>query len=97
MHLDPDDLRLFYKLYPTLLCFVNQRLGIMGDSFTVPGRFGGLPPDQRIKLRDALVTHMDLIDTFVSENPFKLSGDELDRMHALIDRARGGGRRGAGA
>jgi BlaI family transcriptional regulator, penicillinase repressor len=27
----------------------------------------------------------------------RLTGDELDRMHALIDRARGGGRRGGGA
>jgi predicted transcriptional regulator len=27
----------------------------------------------------------------------RLTGDELDRMHALIERARGGGRRGGGA
>ena len=72
MHLDPDGLRSFYKLYPSLLCFVNQRLGIMGTHFTVPEQFGGMPPDQRIKLRDALVANKDLIDAFVSENPFKL-------------------------
>ena len=38
MRLDPDELRLFYKLYPALLCFVNQRQGITSTPFTTPGR-----------------------------------------------------------
>ena len=85
MHLDPDGLRSFYKLYPALSCFVNQRLGIIGPGFTVPEQFGGMPPDQRIKLRDGLVTNKNLIDAFVSENPFKLSDDELEIVRSWKD------------
>ena len=29
MQLDPHDLHLFFKLYPALLCFVNQRLNVV--------------------------------------------------------------------
>jgi hypothetical protein len=78
MPLDPDELRLFYKLYPALLCFVNQRQGITSTPFTTPEGFGKLPIEERLKLRDALVADMDLIDAFVSENPCSLSGDELE-------------------
>ena len=68
-----------------LMCFVNQRLGVMSTHFTLPEQFGGLPPDERIKLRDALVANMDLIDAFVSENPFNLSGDELEIVRSWKD------------
>ena len=85
MRLDPDELRLFYKLYPSLLCFVNQRQGITSTPFTTPEHFGRLPIDERLKLRDALVANMDLIDAFVSENPFKLSEDELEVVRAWKD------------
>ena len=64
---------------------MNQRLGIIGTRFTVPEQFGGMPPDQRIKLRDGLVTNKDLIDAFVSENPFKLSDDELEIVRSWKD------------
>lgn len=85
MRLAPDDLRSFYKLYPALLCFVNRRLGIMGERFSVPEQFGGMPPDQRIKLRDALVANLDQIDAFVSENPFNLLDDELEIVRSWKD------------
>src|SRR5262245_10415824 len=89
MPLDPDELRLFYKLYPSLLCFVNQRQGITSTSFTKPEYFGRPAIDERIKLRDALVANMDLIDAFVSENPFKLSDDELAIVRSWKDLAAG--------
>src|SRR5262245_29491952 len=82
MPLDPDELRLFYKLYPALLCFVNQRRGITSTPFTTPEGFGILPIEERLKLRDALVANMDLIDAFVAENPFKLAEDELEIVHS---------------
>ncbi len=85
MRLDPDDLRLFYKLYPSLLCFVNQRQRITTTPFTTPEHFGRLAIEERLKLRDALVANMDLIDAFVSENPFKLSGDELEDVRSWKD------------
>src|SRR5437764_5742569 len=85
MHLDSEDLRSFYKLDPALLCFVNQRLGITSTLFTVPGQFGGLPMDEQIKLRDALPEHIDLIDAFVSENPFGFKDDELEIVRSWKD------------
>lgn len=85
MRLDPDELRLFYKLYPALLCFVNQRQGITSTPFTTPGDFGKLPIEERLKLRDALVANMELIDAFVAENPFKLSEDEQEIVRSWKD------------
>jgi hypothetical protein len=77
MRLDPHELRLFYKLYPALLFFVNQRLKVVEKPLARPEKVIKLPTEDRIKLRDALVANMDLIDAFVSENPFKLSENEL--------------------
>ncbi len=85
MRLDPDDLRLFYKLYPALMLFVNQRLGITRTPLTKPEEFGRLPTEERIKLRDGLPEHMDLIDAFVSENPFGLPEDELEIVRSWND------------
>jgi hypothetical protein len=78
MPLDPDELRLFYRLYPALLCFVNQRRRITNTPFTTPGDFGKLPIEERLKLRDALVANVELIGAFVAENPFKLREEELE-------------------
>ena len=85
MPLDPDELRLFYKLYPSLLCFVNQRQGVTSTPFDVPEHFGRLPIEERLKLRDALVADIQLIDAFVSENPFELSQDELEVIRSWKD------------
>jgi hypothetical protein len=85
MRLDPDDLRLFYKLYPALMLFVNQRLGITRTPLTKPEEFGRLPTEERIRLRDGLPEHMDLIDAFVSENPSVLPEDELEIVRSCKD------------
>jgi hypothetical protein len=85
MLLNPDELRLFYKLYPALLCFVNQRHGITSTPFTTPGDFDELSVEERLKLRDDLVAHRELIDTFVTENPFKLPEDEREVVRSWND------------
>jgi hypothetical protein len=76
MILDPDDCERFFKLHKALTLFVNRRLKI-GKA---PARSKGivaLPPEQRLKVRDALLEHLDLIDDFVEENPYNLDPDEL--------------------
>ena len=40
--------------------------------------FAALSPEVRLKVRDALLGHTDLIQSFVDENPAHLSEDELD-------------------
>ena len=60
------------------MLFVNDRLKVIPDKFSTPEHFPELSPDIRMKVRDALVENMDLIESFVSENPAQLSEDELD-------------------
>jgi hypothetical protein len=84
MYLDVDELRLFFKLYPSLLCFVNQRHGIVSMPCTTPQQFGNLAIVERIKLRDALVKDLRSIQAF-AENPFKLRQSELDLVNSWRD------------
>lgn len=85
MQLDSHDLHLFFKLYPALLCFVNQRLNVVEKPLARPEKVIKLPTEDRIKLRDALVANMDLIDAFVSENPFRLPEAELAIVRSWKD------------
>jgi len=57
--------------------FVNQRLRVVPADLAGPVEFAALPPEVRLRVRDAFLEHTDLIQTFVDENPARLSGDEL--------------------
>jgi hypothetical protein len=76
--LEPQDVELFFRLHRTLMFFVNQRLKVVPDDIASPDAFAALPPQVRLKVRDALNAHVDLIESFVGENPAHLSDDELD-------------------
>jgi hypothetical protein len=78
MLLEPQDAQLFFRLHRTLMFFVNQRLKVIPDQLGTPMEFAALPPDVRVKVRDALNANIDLIQAFVDENPAHLSEDELD-------------------
>jgi hypothetical protein len=78
MLLEPQDAKLIFKLHPTLMHFVNQRLHVIPDKVATPEDFRALPPQVRVKVRDALSARLDLIESFVDENPAHLPGDELD-------------------
>src|SRR5260370_5847346 len=77
MLLTPHDAGLFFKLHRTLMFFVNQRLRVVPADRAGPVEFAALPPEVRLRVRDAFLEHTDLIQTFVDENPARLSGDEL--------------------
>jgi hypothetical protein len=77
MLLTPQDADLFFKLHRSLMCFVNERLQIVPDVGT-PEQFSALPPETRLKVRNALLAEMDLIQLFVDANPFDLTDDELE-------------------
>jgi hypothetical protein len=77
MLLNPQDVELFFRLHRTLMFFVNQRLKVIRDDLTSPEEFAALAPEDRLKVRDALLDHTDLIQTFVNENPAHLTDDEL--------------------
>ena len=77
MLLSPDDVELFFKLHHSLMHFVNQRLGVVPDIASLE-EFATLPPESRVKVRKALLDKMNLIESFVAENPENLSDDETD-------------------
>jgi hypothetical protein len=77
MILSTDDCQQFFKLHKALTFFINQRLKIV-EAPAQSKEIAPLPPDQRVKVREALVEHLDLIDAFVKENPYELGQDELE-------------------
>ncbi len=82
MLLNLPDVELFFRLHRTLLFFVNQRLGVVSGHLATPEEITVLPPEDRLKLRDALSANVGLIETFVTENPAQLPEDELAIIHS---------------
>ena len=78
MLLTSHELEQFFKLHRAIMFFVNQRLNVIPDKITTPERFAALSPEVRVKVRDALSANLDLIKSFVDENPAHLPEDELD-------------------
>lgn len=76
MRVSEQDLEFFYKLHPALLLYANQELNIIDCSTTED--VIEMPPEEKIKIRDVLYDRISLIDSFVQENPFNFSSDELD-------------------
>ncbi len=78
MLLPLHDVQLFFKLHWALMFFVNQRLKVVPDDIANADAFAALSPNVRLKVRDALSTNADLVQSFVDENPAHLTDDELD-------------------
>ena len=78
MLLEPQDVELFFRLHRALMFFVNQRLKVIPNKLATPEEFAALSPEVRVKVRDALNANLDLIESFVDENPAHLSDDDLD-------------------
>lgn len=90
MLLELHELKLFFKLHQALMFFVNQRLKAIPNKVASPDEYAVLSPQLRLKVRDALNANLDLIDSFVAENPARLSNDELNIVrswrHQLRDK-----------
>jgi len=78
MLLDPNELDLFFRLHKALMFFVNQRLKVIPDKASTPEEFAALSPQVRLKVRDAFLENLDLIESFAAEKPAHFSEDELD-------------------
>lgn len=77
MLLEPQDVELFFRLHRTLMFFVNQRLKAVPNKVATPEEFAALPPEVRLKVRDALTASPHLIEFFADENPANFKDDEL--------------------
>jgi hypothetical protein len=78
MLLEIEDIDLFFRLHRTLLFFVNQRLRVIPAKITTPEEFAVLSAEVRLKVRDALLANIDLIESFVADNPAGLPEAELN-------------------
>ena len=78
MLLSPHELEQFFRLHRALIFYVNERLKVIPGKFTKPEEIAVQSPEVRLKLRDALNANVDLIESFIAENPAHLSDDELD-------------------
>lgn len=76
MHLSADEAALFYKLNAALLLDLNRHLHIL-PTIQTHQAFIDAPFADKVKLRDALYDHPELIDQFVTENPQRLLPEEL--------------------
>lgn len=77
MKLPKKDLELFYRLHPSLLLYTNQRLKKVSDVSTLED-FLELSIEEKVKIRNGLCNHLELLDSFIVENPFNFSPEELE-------------------
>jgi len=77
MRLSEEDVKLFYKLNPALLLYVNSEHGVLSNITTMDGLMAQ-PANERVQVRDKLYENIELIDSFADKNPFGFTPDELE-------------------
>jgi hypothetical protein len=77
MRLSREDGLLFYKLYPALMFYTNQKHNVVDEMASEFEAYLDVPGELRLKVRDVLYEHRELIDEFVQENPARLASDDL--------------------
>lgn len=76
MNISREDAGLFFKLMWALQAYVNRQLKL------VPGikstkSYIKLDSEEKLKVRDALWAHPELLEAFLVENPARLSPEEI--------------------
>ena len=77
MKLPPQDAAQYFELSYRVLSYVNQKLNLLPDRYA-PDDIREMNTEDRASVRDALWKNVHLIDSFVDENPFTLSSEELE-------------------
>lgn len=77
MRLSEEDVQLFYKLYPSLMVYINSNKNILKQASTTDELMSH-PVEERVKVRDQLYQHIELIDSFLEDNPFSFSNADLE-------------------
>ncbi|MGP8320509.1 MAG: hypothetical protein ACT6FD_06950, partial [Methanosarcinaceae archaeon] len=76
MKLNEEDVELFFKLSGALLFYTNQKYPVT-KNLKEP-MFKDIPPADIKSLYERLSSHTELIDSFVDENPFSFTQEELE-------------------
>jgi hypothetical protein len=77
MLLSRSDADLVFKLFQGLLCFVNQRHGLVPDAET-PEKFVDLPLEDQFEVREAWRDDPHVLEAFIDANPFGFAPSELE-------------------
>jgi hypothetical protein len=88
MNLSKRDADYFYRLYFSLLSFVNEQCELFKDKKSAED-LRDMPIEQKIKLRDRLYADPVLIDIFIDVNPLNLSPGDLEIIHDWKDFVKG--------
>ena len=78
MQLSLEDAQQFFRLHRSLMFFVDQRLKVLDADVPTPQAYSGLPWEPRLKVHEALLEHLDLVDAFADENPFHFDEADLE-------------------
>lgn len=78
MQLSLEEVEQFFRLHRALMFFVNERLKVLPKRVATPDAYSGQPPKTRLQVHEAFLEHLDLIDAFVAENPFRCSDEDLE-------------------
>jgi hypothetical protein len=88
MKLSDQDAELFFNLMWSLQFYVNSKLDILPE-FTTLEEFQLLPSELKIDVRDALYDNIEIIDSYIQENPQNFTNDELDIVNSWKKFVRG--------
>jgi hypothetical protein len=80
MILAQEDAALFFKLMWAVQFYVNSRLKLVPQVASVEV-YQQLSQEDKLKVRTALYQHIDLLDSFIAENPANLTPAELEIVH----------------
>lgn len=88
MKLKDEDVKLFYKLHPALLFYTNQKTKLIKDVSTVE-ELRCLPLERLSSIMDSLCDNTGLIDSFVKDNHFDFSLEELEIVQSWKNMIKG--------
>lgn len=77
MKLSTQDAELYFKLMWPLQLYVNLKLEILHD-IDIVEEYLNLPSSEKLAVRDALYDNIELVDSYLEENPQDLSEEELE-------------------
>jgi hypothetical protein len=76
MRLPASEVERFYTLYPAVLLYANQQLGLARQVTTIP-QLMAMPEEEQYALRSAFYGHREIIAAFVHANPQRFSDEDL--------------------
>jgi hypothetical protein len=87
-NLSQADAGLYFRLMWALQSYVNARLGLL-PGIKSAAQYAAVGTDDKLKVREALWQHSDLLEAFVGNNPAGLSPEELRIVQGWQQRVMG--------